>query len=125
MSFVHLLVVTFKFYANPRNWVRDKKPLCKFAPSQEVMDDIICKGYLESNDRVTQAPWTDDQVLSLNTYQECSRYHPLTYSNGDEKVNLIATNEGWVACQGGPVVQAWAHRWMADWSWDLKPCLPI
>jgi len=66
--------------------------------------------------RVT-APWTEEQVRSLNGYQASGRFHPFTYGDGADQVDLIATRDGWVACDGGPVVQDWAHGFMADGSW--------
>lgn len=63
------------------------------------------------------APWTEDQVKSLNAYQRCGYCHPFTYGDGPLQVDLIATTDGWVADAGGPVVQDWAHPFMADWSW--------
>lgn len=65
------------------------------------------------------APWTDDQVASLNGFQTCGYTHPFTGSVGrdGERYVLIATQEGWIEVEGGPVVQRWAHPFMADWSW--------
>lgn len=60
------------------------------------------------------APWTEDQVESLNAYQQAGVMHPFTSAAGEV---LVATREGWVEVAGGPVVQTWAHEWMADWSW--------
>jgi len=65
------------------------------------------------------APWTDDQVASLNGYQACDFVHPFTGKrgpNGEETV-LIATKTGWIEKEGGPIVQEWAHEFMADWGW--------
>ena len=64
-----------------------------------------------------KAPWTEDQVSSLNGWQTCGYVHPFTYGDGDEQIDLIATPDGWVAVEGGPVVQDWAHSFMTDWSW--------
>lgn len=115
-----------KFYADPRNWKDGAAPSGGPEKAQEAMQEIAYEFVPKDEPtKISLAPWSNDQVLSLNGYQECSRYHPFTYGDGDEKVDLIATNAGWVAYPAGPVVQAWAHRWMADWSWDLKPCLPI
>lgn len=64
-------------------------------------------------------PWSQDQIDSLNAFQLADFVHPFTGTrkpNGDETV-LIATTEGWVEEPGGPVVQTWAHAFMADWSW--------
>lgn len=68
------------------------------------------------------APWSPDQVASLNAYQDSGRFHPFTgkrKENGDETV-LIATTVGWTETPRGPIVQTWAHDFMADWSWDSE-----
>jgi len=65
------------------------------------------------------APWTEDQVRSLNEFQASGCLHPFTGErgpNGEETV-LIATNAGWAERVDGPVVQTWAHTFMTDWSW--------
>jgi hypothetical protein len=69
--------------------------------------------------RRSTAPWTDDQVASLNGYQRSGVMHPLTGGRGPDGAEtvLTATTDGWVERVGGPVVQAWAHGFMADWSW--------
>jgi hypothetical protein len=69
-----------------------------------------------------EAPWTPDQVRSLNAYQACGQMHPFTGDrgpNGEETV-LIATTDGWIERAGGPVIQTWAHLFMANWSWQLS-----
>lgn len=66
-----------------------------------------------------EAPWSEDQVNSLNGWQNNDRVHPFTGTrkpNGEE-TKLIATKNGWVEFEGGPIVQKWAHHFMADWSW--------
>lgn len=60
-----------------------------------------------------EAPWTQDQVNSLNEYQDAGCFHPFTH----ESKNLIATTDGWVLEKGGPVLQTWAHQFMTDGSW--------
>jgi hypothetical protein len=60
------------------------------------------------------APWTAAQVASLNGYQQAGHVHPFTSAAG---VVLVATPAGWVDREGGPVVQTWAHAFMADESW--------
>ena len=67
----------------------------------------------------SNAPWTNDEVDSLNEYQKAGYVHPFTYGDIEEKVDLIATNEGWVVKPGGPIVQTWAHKFMTNWSWKL------
>jgi len=115
----------FVFYVNPRNWVQGVGQSSTPEPTRMAMKSIAYSFVPECTQNLSLAPWTDDQVLSLNGYQECCRYHPFTYGEGEDKVALIATNDGWVAYNEGPVVQVWAHRWMADWSWDLKPSFPM
>jgi len=72
---------------------------------------------------VTTPPWTKDQVASLNGYQACDSFHPFTGERGpnNEETILIATENGWVEREGGPVVQVWAYTSMADWSWKAGP----
>lgn len=79
-------------------------------------------------EKSVNAPWTDDQVESLNQYQLAGWLHPFTnhwrVALSNPKVDLIATTDGWVETPGGEVVQNWAHRYMADWSWKgMKPSL--
>ena len=66
--------------------------------------------------------WTEDEVASLNAFQKSGYYHPFTalqrQPNGDATV-LIATQDGWVESEGGPVVQTWAHPFMLNWTWKL------
>lgn len=65
----------------------------------------------------SRPPWSDDQVNSLNEYQKCGYCHPFTYGDDPNQVDLIATRDGWVAVENGPIVQDWAHPFMSDWSW--------
>jgi hypothetical protein len=71
------------------------------------------------------APWSEDQVASLNAYQESGHFHPFTCGQRDDdgEAHLLrATREGWYcpkcAAQGKDYSQAWCHGWMADWSWQ-------
>jgi hypothetical protein len=61
------------------------------------------------------APWTPEQVKALNEYQEAGYVHPFM----NDGVILIATPEGWVEKEGGPVTQTWAHDFMASDNWRL------
>ncbi len=75
--------------------------------------------------RVVRAPFSSDQVLSLNAFQGHRGWHPFTCPNrGDGKHEmttdlgvLVALKEGWV-CLDCDYAQDWAHAWMADWSWS-------
>lgn len=60
------------------------------------------------------APWSDEQVRSLNDYQVSGFMHEFTCRCGEV---LVAMPDGWT-CDCG-YTQQWAHRWMADDSWRL------
>lgn len=67
---------------------------------------------------ISHAPWTADQVASLQAFQTAGSMHPFTGENSKgEKVDLIPTEAGWIAEEGGAVVQDWCHYWMENWSW--------
>ena len=73
------------------------------------------------------APFTDDQVASLNAYQESEHVHPYTCGSQscpgrDVAGDLpMAADRGGLHCIGGACgmayTQTWAHAWTADWSW--------
>lgn len=70
------------------------------------------------DNQIIEAPWTDEQVTALNHYQQDGHGHPFTgkrYPDGTERI-LIATNLGWIAEEGGPVIQTWAWEFMAKSS---------
>lgn len=66
-----------------------------------------------------ESPWTDEEVRHLNEFQDSGAMHPFTYRghrpDGSEW-RLIATNAGWIADEGGEVVQTWCFQFMADGS---------
>lgn len=75
---------------------------------------------MESNikDGKILAPFTPEQVVALNKYQENGTFHPFTC--GGENCNrsereddgvLLATKEGWI-CGCGKYKQLWAHEGM-------------
>lgn len=77
------------------------------------------------------APFTDDQVNSLNAYQVAGVMHPFTCGNRSERSHvwrdgdgdlglLMATPAGWT-CPQCDYTQDWAHGFMADWSWRSWP----
>jgi hypothetical protein len=74
-----------------------------------------------------EAPWTENQVASLNAYQKVSNHHAFTCGerdpDGSEHV-LVAMWEGWYcprcAANGKSYVQSWCHAFMADWSWKIN-----
>lgn len=73
-----------------------------------------------------KAPWTDEQVANLNSFQESGQFHPFTCGgdrgdaahtayaaeHGGDKGQLVATKEGWV-CPVCGYTQEWAHDFMA------------
>jgi len=71
-----------------------------------------------------KAPWTDDQVASLNAYQACDQHHPFTCGerepDGSPHV-LQACSNGWFCPKcvavGKSYRQDWCHDWMANWTW--------
>jgi hypothetical protein len=77
---------------------------------------------------IVAAPWTGDQVASLNAYQACRRYHPFTCGvrepDGTPHI-LVATQVGWncprCTATGKTYTQLRCHGFMADWSWDREP----
>lgn len=71
------------------------------------------------------APFTDDEIVSLNCYQVSGTGHPFTCGNdvcrGPDKLAcravLRAGPDGWF-CEHCDYTQAWAWKWMTDWSWE-------
>lgn len=59
------------------------------------------------------APWTPDQVASLNEFQQSGQFHPFTCSCGCRQP-LIAREDGWHCPDGGKHTQTWAHAFMAE-----------
>lgn len=65
------------------------------------------------------APWTDDEVRSLNEYQASGVMHPFTCENDDADYCasvLTATPAGWI-CPDCDYTQNWAKDWMVDGAW--------
>jgi hypothetical protein len=79
------------------------------------------------------APFSADQVVSLNAAQRSGALHPFTCANrgdghhshrGDADLGqLVATADGW-RCEDCDYVQTWAWRWMADGSWAATTPAP-
>ncbi len=70
-----------------------------------------------SDSEISHAPWSDEEVESLQGYQECGYYHEFTGTAG----SLIPTTMGWVEAKDGPIVQTWAHKGMTNGSWKQHP----
>jgi hypothetical protein len=67
------------------------------------------------------APFTPEQVESLNGYQSALLFHPFTCRHRDDgkhtdEAVLIASTDGW-QCPCCDYRQDWAHAFMADGSW--------
>lgn len=61
-------------------------------------------------------PWTDEQVASLNAFQQHGMWHPFTCPN--DSSDLIATKNGWKCSKRRcTYTQQWAHDFMLNWSW--------
>ena len=80
------------------------------------------------------APWSAEQVASLNGYQSSNAGHPFTCGNppcrsGGENpesryANLRATADGW-RCDWCGYMQDWAWGFMADLSWQQPGPWPL
>lgn len=79
-----------------------------------------------------EAPFTLEQVQSINDYQSAGCFHPMTCASDDEAGchgHLVADTDG-LKCFDCSARQTWVHAWMADWSWipevngGGKPMLP-
>lgn len=65
------------------------------------------------------APWTAEQVASLNDYQQSGVFHEFTCGNElcpADQAALVAAEDGW-RCPSCTYSQDWAHDMMADGSW--------
>jgi hypothetical protein len=61
-----------------------------------------------------RAPFSSEQVESLNAYQMAGRFHEFTCGAGHV---LRATPGGWLCDHCPAYRQDWCHAFMADWSW--------
>jgi len=62
------------------------------------------------------APWSEDQVKSLNAFQRSKNVHPYTCGGDNCREVLFATKAGWV-CRKCEYTQDWALDFMANWVW--------
>lgn len=71
-----------------------------------------------------KAPWTQEQVDALQTFQIADCLHPFTCPNdhGDEARRLIPTLDGWI-CRACSYTQDWAHDFMLE-TWAGHPAIP-
>ena len=73
---------------------------------------------------LVRAPFTPEQVDSMNAYQASGAFHPFTCPDhyirqGDriDHVSLRATESGWTCSEACGYTQDWVHAWVADGSW--------
>jgi hypothetical protein len=62
------------------------------------------------------APWSDDQVKSLNAFQRSAKVHPYTCGGDVCHEVLVATMNGWV-CRSCGYTQNHATDFSANWVW--------
>lgn len=67
------------------------------------------------------APFTGEQVQSMNGFQVRSMMHPMTCREDDCRVAngsgpMTATTLGWM-CRHCEYRQAWTFNFTTDWSW--------
>jgi len=63
------------------------------------------------------APFSEDQVKSLNEYQTSGCFHEFTCGNTKCRDALVASETGWKCPTCGFDDQKWAWSWMTDWRW--------
>ena len=72
----------------------------------------------------SEAPWSPEEVTSINDFQESGVMHPFTCGSGqrtDASHNhqggtLVATTNGWI-CPYCSYTQDWCHEFMANGLW--------
>ena len=75
--------------------------------------------HFENIPHVSRAPWTPEQVQSLNDFQEMKPMHPFTHGNDDdgEEEILVAEEDGWHCPNHPEYTQDWCWPWMATGEW--------
>jgi hypothetical protein len=71
---------------------------------------------LVMNPAILYAPWTPEQIQSLNDYQVCGIMHEYTCGSETCRQALVAKQDGW-SCPACDYEQAWALEAHADGSW--------
>jgi hypothetical protein len=87
---------------------------------------VLTSLVMTTPDMRNHAPWTVDEVASLNGYQHSSAGHPFTCGNdccrgghqnlASKYAPLRADTDGW-HCDFCGYTQDWAYTFMTDWSW--------
>lgn len=65
---------------------------------------------------MTKAPFTAEQVRSINGFQKAGIFHPLTCGNDGCDADLVVRFEG-MRCPACGYEQDWVHDFMADGTW--------
>jgi hypothetical protein len=63
------------------------------------------------------APFTDDQVKSINGFQKSKHWHPFTCGKVHCDGILTASRNGVFCRKCGNWKQYWVHDFMANWEW--------
>jgi hypothetical protein len=64
-----------------------------------------------------KAPFTDDQIQSINAYQMSGAFHPFTCGTPGCRAVLMATRDGMICNTCHQWHQDWVHTEMANWKW--------
>ncbi len=76
---------------------------------------------------IIRAPFTDEQIEALKTFQMADYMHPFTCENNHSTPyvkfdnRLVPTREGWI-CPHCAYTQDWAHDWMLE-TWAAAPAV--
>jgi hypothetical protein len=62
------------------------------------------------------APFTPDEVATLNEFQKSGIWHAFTCRDGHCRGILVVTPQGWT-CPECLYTQDWAYTWMTDGTW--------
>lgn len=95
-------------------WCKDDNP-------EYLRFDYAIQTVVEINDEYLWADdhneWRREGIISLDSNGLDTSRGIASFFEVDDETILIATTDGWVEREGGPVVQTWAHQFMADGSW--------
>lgn len=82
-----------------------------------------------------KAPWTDEQVRNIRSFQECTWVHPFTCGKrddwrhddgmrwrGDKDWGVLQVKNETLFCPDCDYTQTWVHDFMANTDWtDYNP----
>lgn len=67
------------------------------------------------------APWSDEEIASLQEYQASGRFHPFTCVEGH---GALTPGRMGFTCAQCDFAQPWAFAWMTNGSWRYMGALP-